>query len=178
LGLDGGLSGCFSSACSTAKDWYQSCEDYVLGWGDAGGMLWDWVTGGGEDNRNFDGNDRFTRLMRNDGCVQEAIEFWRQKNKGKTCCDKLLPVTRYDCKFRLPELIGAGINPAQQFIGTYKVDILPSSDATVTIILNNTTSTTSATYGVVPDWERSTFGPCGNMRQTYTWTESCFDLLQ
>jgi putative transposase len=40
-------------------------------------------------------------------------------------------------------------------------------------VLNNTTSFKSFAYGAppAPAYERSTFGPAGNMRQTYWWTE-------
>jgi RHS repeat-associated protein len=178
LGLDGGIRGCISSAWSAIQDWYQTCKDYGAGWVDGSGMFWDWVTGGGEADREFGPHDCFTRLMQTDGCVQEAIAFWQQKNKNKSCCDRLYPVSNFRCKFGLSGFIGAGINPAQHFIGSYRVDITPDySSATINIKLTNTTSMTSFLYGMAPDWERDSFRFCGNMRQTYSWDVPCYDLL-
>jgi hypothetical protein len=88
--------------------------------------------------------------MKTDGCIEDARELWRSKNAGKTCCDKLLPMTSYDCPFGITGLITAGLNPAQQFMGKYKVDIIPTGNYEVRFHISNTTSLTSFLYGLGP----------------------------
>jgi hypothetical protein len=67
---------------------------------------------------------------------------------------------------------------AQHFIGSYRIDVTPwfyntssGTDYYVEFTLTNDSSFRSFAYGIAPDWERSTFGPMGNMRQTYTRSE-------
>ena len=63
-------------------------------------------------------------------------------------------------------------SPTQQFVGSYRVDVFTvNQGADLMFVLNNNSSFRSLGYGVTPAWERNTFGPGGNMRQTYWWTE-------
>jgi hypothetical protein len=173
-----GLDECWAGDCSAGPGFLNACRDYANGWIEAGHLVYEWGVSSGNDYRVFGSDARFTRLMKSDGCLQKAREFWRNKNQGKTCCDTLLPMTGYACKFGILELIGAGLNPAQQFVGSYSVDIIPKSNGTIRVYIRNTTSFKSLMYGVAPDWERNWFGvPCGNMRQLFTWTELCEDAL-
>ncbi|WP_462264529.1 hypothetical protein [Mucilaginibacter sp.] len=62
--------------------------------------------------------------------------------------------------------VKAGIDPIEQFTGSFRPDI-SSDGSTLTITITNTTSIKSLFYGIIPDYHRSTFKPGGNMIQTY-----------
>lgn len=64
----------------------------------------------------------------------------------------------------------AKTDPTEQFVGSHRIDITPTKDG-LKFELNNTSSFKSLAYGVAPAWDHSTFGPMGNMEQTYTWVE-------
>ncbi len=93
-------------------------------------------------------------------------------------------MTNFKDSFGLTELLAAGLNPTEQFVGSYRVDIYPVGDGRKLVMLNNTSSMKSLGYGILPEWERSktitipvvnkTLGPIrsfGNMRQAYWWME-------
>lgn len=72
--------------------------------------------------------------------------------------------------FGISGLIAAGSDPMEQFVGSSTPGI--SSDGTnLTFTIQNTTSFKSLMYGLAPDWSRSTWGPGGNLTQTYIFTE-------
>jgi hypothetical protein len=58
----------------------------------------------------------------------------------------------------------------EQFVGSFTPMII-SDGMTLTYTIQNTTSMKSLLYGLAPDWFRSTWGPGGNMTQTYIFTE-------
>jgi len=146
-----------------------------LTWKETLSMFWDWITGTGPESRTFGpGSNQVNDMMGAPG-VNKAREYFYKKNAGRLdspCDQPLVPLTNYRPGFGLEGLWEAGTNSTQQFVGDYRVDIYPNSDGTITFVLNNTTSMTSFLYGKAPSWERSTFGPGGNMRQLYTWTEA------
>ena len=75
--------------------------------------------------------------------------------------------------FGLNELVAAGINPTQQFVGSFSYSIGNRGDGNITLDLWNNTSFTSLAYGKGPSWTRSQFGPGGNMSQEYMITMPC-----
>lgn len=99
--------------------------------------------------------------------VQKARDAFYQKNAGKTCGDRE-PLTNYGAGFGLSGLWNAGLDPTEQFVGSYRVDITPNSDGTININLSNSTSFTSFSYGAGPSWNG---GPGGTQSQNYHWTE-------
>jgi hypothetical protein len=111
-----------------------------------------------------------TQLMMGAPGVQNAIDYYSNKNAG-VACGQRQPVTHYDAGFGLKGLWQAGLNPARQFVGNYSVDIYPNADGTISVQLFNVTSFTSFAYGFGPSWDQSTFGPGGNSSQTYNWAQ-------
>jgi hypothetical protein len=102
--------------------------------------------------------------------VNGARDLFLQKNAGAIASGgKLQAVTNYSAKFGLWDLL-TNSSPTQQFVGSYRVDIIPAGSEMRFFVTNNS-SFRSFAYGIAPAWERSSFGPAGNMRQTYTWTE-------
>jgi hypothetical protein len=94
-----------------------------------------------------------------------------QKNLNASA-DQLQSVTNYAVHFGLSGYVQAGTNSTQQFVGSYRVDITPNSNGTLTFQANNTTSMTSFLYGLWPNSLNPSAGhPMANYSQTYTWTE-------
>jgi len=108
--------------------------------------------------------------MANAPGVLAAEALYRSKNaqKIKANCgeDSFEPVTNYAAGFGLKGLFPSGLNPSEQFIGSYRVDIYPLPNNQMDVVINNTSSFRSFGYGIAPDWNRSQFAPMGNMSQT------------
>ncbi len=106
--------------------------------------------------------------------VNGARDLFYRKNADAIASgnyDSLQSVTNYRAKFGLFELFTTS-SPTQQFVGSYRVDALVvDAGASLSFVVTNNSSFKSFGYGVAPAWERRSFGPGGNMRQTYTWTE-------
>ena len=144
-----------------------------LSWSNSASMTWGWLSGTGPSNMIFGpGSDPVGEMKNADG-VQAARDYYDQKNKDKKACGckDAQPVTNFAAHFGLTGLWRAGLNPTQQFVGSYRVDIYPMPNCKKKIVVTNTSSFRSFFYGIAPDWSRSSFGPMGNMSQTYWWIE-------
>lgn len=145
-----------------------------LNWGDAITMTYEWATGTGPDHRDFGPNSSEAAEMADAPGVLAAEALYRKKNalqiKNHCPASSFEPVTNYAAHFGLTGLVESGLNPTEQFIGSYRVDVYPTEDGQMNVVINNTSSFRSFAYGVAPDWNRSTFGPMGNMSQTINIT--------
>lgn len=146
----------------------QGGGDWLKNIGTAASMFSDWVTGSGSEKRVF-ANDAATRAMRNAYRVNKAREFFYNKYKGQTDLDGAY-VVNYKGSFGLLGLVRAGADPIEQYVGSCTINILCDGQD-LYFILKNNTSFESFFYGLGPDWNRSTFGPGGNMYQYYIWSE-------
>jgi RHS repeat-associated protein len=150
-------------------------KDWLQGGGDAGDMFSDWATGSGPATRNFGPETVQVQSMKHAPGTDAARDFFLAKNNDN--CGQLESVTNYRAGFGLTGLWNAGLDPTQQFVGNYSVNIIPNGNHSATFVLNNTTSMTSFLYGIAPSYSRDPFGsgwslPGGNMSQTFTWTET------
>ena len=138
-----------------------------LTWGDDWYMFWAWAFGQAPPNSVYGpGTNQSNDMMQSPG-VANAINAFNQKNAGK-CPSQWSPVTSYDYKFGLKGLWNAGLNSTQQFVGTYSVDVWPSSNGTARVYVYNTTSMTSFLYGIYPNFLNPPNGwPMGNASQEY-----------
>ena len=138
-------------------------------------MFMDWITGKGDERRTFGPGTPQVNDMRDATGVNRAKKYFYKKNAARLSmgCDPLSleELTDYNPGFGLKGLIEAGLDPTEQFVGNYRVDVYPNADNTITIVLSNNTSMTSLLYSIGPSWDRSSFGPGGNMYQIYTWKE-------
>jgi RHS repeat-associated protein len=144
------------------------------GWRAAIGMTADWTSGHGASYRIYDGSTSSSQNMMQARRVNEARQYFYQKNAEALAAGKpLAPVTNYKGDFGVFDLVWyAGLNPTQQFVGSYRIDISPVGNDQIRFELNNNSSMKSFLYGIGPAWERSSSDTnFGNMRQTYTWTE-------
>ncbi|MFC5284231.1 hypothetical protein [Pedobacter alpinus] len=138
-------------------------------------MTRDWAFGMGDETRNFD-NDRVANALRNADVVNQARDYWYAKvNKsGNTVYDG---VTNFKGKqrlgggnFGLVGLAKAGVDPIEQFVGSFTPEI-SSNGIDLTFTIKNTSSFKSLMYGIAPEWSRATLQPGGNMYQVYTFRE-------
>ncbi|MGC6471094.1 MAG: FG-GAP-like repeat-containing protein [Flavobacteriales bacterium] len=132
-------------------------------------MFWEWDQGFGPANRTFT-NDRVANAMRNAWRVGEAREAFYNKYAGVTDLTGA-SLTNYRGSFGLQGLVRAGIDPIEQYVGSYRIDIHIVPGNMLQFTLTNVTSMESFLYGIGPAWERSSFRLNGNTRQTYIFTE-------
>jgi len=146
------------------RPWFQSADM-------AAQMTAEWATGTGPDFRMFGPGTPEVGNMMNAPGVERARDYFHNKNKGN-CPSDLEGVSNFAAGFGLKGFVQAGLDPTEQFVGSYRVDILPNSNGTKTIVLTNNTSMTSATYGLLPSASRNPlFQEFGTTTQHYIWTE-------
>ncbi|MFT0214059.1 hypothetical protein VQ643_15900 [Pseudomonas sp. F1_0610] len=109
--------------------------------------------------------------------VRKAILYYEAKSaEGLESCNytQIEPVTDYKSSFGASGYLEAWVdmNATRHFVGSFKIEIFPTERCDkVRVVLTNTSSFESFFYGLAPHWERSTFGPMGNMQQVYWWEE-------
>jgi len=123
------------------------------------GMTTMWATGIRYNAQYVYTNNEVANAMRNSpGIVNARNNYY---SSGKT-------FGNYN--FGLPGLICAGIDPIEQFIGSYSYTIT-TDERNLTFTIKNTTSFSSAAYHITPySWNWNS-GPMSDYMQIYTFTE-------
>ncbi|CAH1082874.1 golvesin C-terminal-like domain-containing protein [Candidatus Nitrotoga sp. 1052] len=172
IGLEGGIN----TYAYVGGNPVSRVDPNGLSWADAIALTYAWATGTGSQHQDFGPGSSEAAEMQNAPGVLAAKALYRKKNaqKIKNNCDTstLEPVTNYAGHFGLKGLFESGLNPTEQFIGSYRVDIYPAADGQINVVINNTSSFQSFAYGLGPEWNRSQFGPMGNMSQTISFPAS------
>ena len=119
-----------------------------------------WGLGVGADSRAFF-NDRVANAMRNSPGIIKARNDFYSKNK-----------TSGSYSFGLKGLWQAGINPIEQFVGSFDYSISVNQEAGVLqFTITNVTSCSSFDYHITPArWNWNSW-PMGNFNQTFIFTE-------
>jgi RHS repeat-associated protein len=150
-------------------------KDWGSNLGTAAGMTADWAIGTGAENRTFS-NNQVASAFTNARVINQARNYWyKEVNAGrKSIYDGLTNFRGREAwtggNFGLKGLFKAGLDPMEQFVGSFTPEIT-SNGTTLTYTIRNTTSMKSLFYGIAPDWFRTTWSPGGNMYQTYIFTE-------
>ncbi len=161
-GAETGAFGYLFNAC------VDGCRLKALG--DAALMTADWVLGRGASDRSFGSGSVQVDDMNDAPGVNAARDRFYAKNADAIATGGALqPVQNWRASFGIWDILKT-ISPTQQFVGSYRVDIYPSG-SNMQFTLTNNSSFKSLSYGQAPAWERSSFGPGGNMRQIYKWSE-------
>ncbi len=134
---------------------------------ETGSMFSDWLLGEGEENRIIEGN-AFADAFRDAYQVKNARRYWYKKALSTN--NYKVSVTNYGASFGIQGLFRAGLDPAEQYVGSYRIDI-NSNGKNLKFILTNTTSFTSFFYGIAPSWSRESMPYMGNMTQKIIFTE-------
>lgn len=149
-------------------------------WSQMLGLTWNWFSGTGSRNVIFK-NDYIADSLRDANVVNQARAYWySQVNLGnKSITDSLENFRGAQAwtggNFGITGAFKAGLDPVEQFIGSFRVDM--TSDGTnLEFTIKNTTSLKSLLYGVGPEFERGRMWfdfhiPLGNTRQTYIFSE-------
>jgi RHS repeat-associated protein len=144
---------------------------------DAASMATDWALDTGASTRVFGpGSIQVIDMMDAPG-VNDARDYFYNKYAAAMASKNyaaLGSVTNYQAYFGPGEFLETSFpfSPTRHFVGSYRVNIFAiNGGADLMFELNNNSSFKSFGYGQTPAWERSTFGPAGNMRQTYWWIE-------
>ena len=168
-----GLLGGINTYAYAAENPIAHIDPLGQDWATSIALTWEWLTGTGPDARTFGPGTSPADEMKNAPGVNAARKFYNEKNRGhlQCNCSRAREVTNFPAHFGLKGLWQAGLNPSQQFIGSYRVDIFPQAGCKKKFVLTNTSSFKSFGYGIAPDWNRSTFAPMGNITQTIWWIE-------
>ena len=148
----------------------KSAVNYLKNIGTFFHMLFDWSEGVGDENMAFI-NDRVALAMSNAWMVNKARDYYYNVKYKGTQYVAGTYVDGYGGKFGVEGAWRAGLNPIQQFVGTFRTTIYNSDGKTLWFYVTNTTSMKSFLYDHGPEWKRSTWGPGGNMNQIYIWSE-------
>lgn len=144
-----------SPASGGAKQW-------VTAFADAAGMTAQFFSGLGADNLLFGPDTAESQMMASSPGVTNAVNSYL--NSGQTS-------GLYT--FGLSGLANAGLNPTQQFVGSFRWSITPGNGG-LNLSLTNTTSFQSLTYDRGPQWQRGSWPtPMGNTHQTYNIFVPC-----
>jgi RHS repeat-associated protein len=126
-----------------------------------------WFRGTGQREYYFGPSSRNTQEIRDSSHGRRIRELLYEKY------DRPLrngdSYTNYVADFGLSGLFTTR-TMAEQFVGSFRIDARVTDDR-IEYTATNNSSFTSFLYGIGPNWERSTFRPMANMRQTYMWWE-------
>lgn len=112
-------------------------------------------------------DDNIANALKDSEGVKKARDFFYKKYKGRI--DRGATVTDFDTTFGLKGLLFAGIDPVEQFVGTFKVEKIEVIDGNkLQYTISNWTSFTSFLYQMGHSWEG---GSMGNFNQTFVFTE-------
>ena len=194
-GLLGGDPSAFEKLTGNPSEWSQPDTSTQSSFSTMAGMFWDWATGTGPANRVFK-NDPVSRSLQDAPVMNEARDFWYDKvingsentsgysgpgSSEATGGTDSISVESGVTNFQGTRRLGggnfgpvgawnAGLDPVEQVVGSYGVEI-ESDGETLTYTATNNTSMQSFAYGLGPEYERDTFGPGANLRQTYEFSE-------
>lgn len=159
----------FSARINEVSELFEDVSDWGSNVGIAAKMTFDWATGTGVNNNIFAGG-KVANSMSNAFRVNQARDFYYNKYSGIRNLAGT-SVKNFEGSFGLKGIKNAGLDPIEQFVGSYRIDIYNQSGKSLRFVLTNTTSVQSFLYGIGPEYNRTTFGPGGNTTQTYIWNE-------
>ena len=154
----------------------ESVFNTVVGWGNVLDRTWNWFEGTEPVHSKEIHND-FANAFKDASGIEKARQyFYDQLNRGRNLFDH--PVTDYGVNFGLDGLKDAGVDPYEQFVGSYVVSemiLVKTGKDTYEIqyTLHNRTHFKSLAYRIPggPSWERSTFAPMSNITQEIIFSE-------
>lgn len=128
-------------------------------------MTGEFATGLGQSDVTFGPDTMQSQMMASSPGVTAAVNGYL--NTGKTS-------GLYT--FGLSQVLAAGLNPIQQFVGSYTYNIQPVEGGLL-ITLSNYTSVWSGSYHQLPSHQRASSSPLSNpfgtTHQTYQVLASC-----
>jgi len=160
----------YKSQFSTEQAYNSVKGSWFAGVKQAASMFTDWALGRGDADRTYKPGSVQVDMLKDSLKVNQARQYFIDKNKDVPL-QYQKSVTNYAASFGLKGLLRSGVDPMEQYVGSFDIQIDSKSDGTVQFKLDNTTSMKSLLYGAFFSWERGSFKPGGNMRQTYTWVE-------
>ena len=148
----------FTSKMKEASSLLNDLTNWGSNVGTAAGMTSDWATGTGNKETYFIGGNVAEAMRGSSGITKARNDYYATgKNSGLAV-------------FGLSGLVNSGLNPIQQFVGSYRYSIVPVGSQ-LFFSLTNTTSFSSAAYHVWPSSWNWHSGPMGNTKQTYIFSE-------
>jgi RHS repeat-associated protein len=144
-----------SSAAATVQAGLANPSEYLGGVESAASMTGQFFTGEGPRDLVFGPESLESGMMASSPGVSRAVSDYYASGK-----------TSGVYEFGATAVLAAGVNPIQQFVGSFSYSITPGTDG-LHVTLQNYTSVHSLTYHIVPSWNRSTHPVMGTTHQTY-----------
>jgi hypothetical protein len=130
------------------------------------GMTANWALGTADENTVYE-NNNVSESFRNSRGVNNARTAFYLFNRGRYNLKGLKPAL---AKFGLPGLRSAGLDPIEQFVGSYQVSIDVEGDNLKYTIFNKS-SLRSLLYHITPESWNPINGPGGTTKQYYIFYE-------
>jgi len=151
----------------------QDVFDGIVGWGNVFDRGWNWLKGT-EPKFTEEYGNKFANSFKDAWRVNEARDFfYSELNRARDLGSR--PITNYSGKFGLKGLQNAGLDPYEQFVGSYSITeirLVTTGDVMeIQYTLINDTHAKSFTYGVGSSWDRETFAPGSTVRQEIIFSE-------
>ncbi len=148
-----------ASGAATFADAILHPVDFAMGTADAGGMTLGWLTGSGPSTMDFGPESVQAAQMASSPMVAQAVRAHLATGREPPA------------KFGVLQFLAAGVNPTQQFVGSFNYGFTQQGEI-LQMNIRNTTSFDSATYHRTHlDWERP--GAMSNVSQTVTINIPC-----
>lgn len=148
---------------------------FTRGAGAAGKDTFQWFYNAGDEYRHYGSDDIRTQNLMDSPGVEKARQIFYERNRGMCGCDSNYePLSDYAPGFGPKGLYEATLDPIEQFVGGFNIDVEPIDNGRIRLRVRNTTDWYSALYHIpgVPEPDRSFFPWGGKMTQHYTWTEA------
>jgi hypothetical protein len=136
-------------------------------------MTWEFFSGTGPDNRTFDPTSSESYAMSESSLFSQAMAQYLSNPTDPKNQKGIM-------QFGVNAVISAGVNPIQQFVGSFNYTIAPGANGDLNVTITNTTSYSSLMRFVgdlgipVPDsWSRGDFPVMGNINQVFKLSIAC-----
>ncbi len=157
----GGCKTAGSSASTPGSTGLAAFSNWVNGVGSAGLMTGQFAMGLGPINLTYAPDSMQSQMMAASPGVTDAVNTYLSTGQANGLYD-----------FGVSQVLAAGINPIQQFVGSYTYNIQPVEGG-LFVTLTNYTSLWSLLAHQVKSHQRSSFRRFGTTKQTYQVTVPC-----
>jgi len=169
----GSVTAARNSAFSSVNTAVTDLDQYVQESFTAAQMTWQFFSGTGPGSQTFGPSSQQSMSMAASMLLDNAIAAYLQNPSNPKNQSGVL-------NFGFTALLAAGVNPTQQFVGSFAFNISTLPNGALDVTLTNTTSFSSLMrfvqyFGLpVPgSWTRGTFPIMGNINQTFNLNMPC-----
>jgi hypothetical protein len=169
----GNLNTALTSAWNTIDLAIWNEDQYVQESFTAAQMTWEFFSGTGQASRTFSPDSAQSMSMEASLLFANAMAAYLKNPNNPQNQSGVM-------NFGFTALLAAGVNPTQQFVGSFDYGISPGTNRNLNVTITNVTSFSSLMrfvqyFGlpVPPSWSRGNFPIMGNINQTFNLAIPC-----